>query len=321
LKSITIKEVRSKPASRAKTVAQLRERWSDPAEHKRWSKLAKEKSAEWHPALKAKRRHCDYCGKLYRHYNNGRSRFCSRKCEKAACTVTVHCRICKKAIQKERSVVKTRSTKSFFCSPKCYAKGVSWWMKRAHRRDPKLRHRMSYSQRRFHKAHPGFWQQLHKQHPELKGKISRGLKSYYSNHPEARVNVRKFLRSFLGKQNPSGIELMVRRFLRKQFPGQFRHTGQNYRSLVLQFVPDFVSKNKQILIFVDGCFYHNCPEHGNALSKKFVRHSVQERDSKLTKAGYKVVAVWEHELKSPDWQAKLKSRLDALLGSSIPTPA
>ena len=54
LQAITIKEVRSTLESRAKTVAQLNQRWSDPAERARYGAIIKAKPLEWHQRRLAK---------------------------------------------------------------------------------------------------------------------------------------------------------------------------------------------------------------------------------------------------------------------------
>jgi len=69
--------------------------------------------------------------------------------------------------------------------------------------------------------------------------------------------------------------------------------------------PDFVFRDKQILVFVDGCFWHNCPKHGHIpLSnivywrKKIERNMARDRQvtRTLKKEGWKVLRIWEHEL-------------------------
>lgn len=69
--------------------------------------------------------------------------------------------------------------------------------------------------------------------------------------------------------------------------------------------PDFVFRREKIAIFVDGCFWHGCPEHyrrpkGNRRfwDAKITRNI--ERDAVVTKAlrkaGWRVLHLWEHEL-------------------------
>jgi DNA mismatch endonuclease (patch repair protein) len=57
-------------------------------------------------------------------------------------------------------------------------------------------------------------------------------------------------------------------------------------------------------VFVDGCFWHRCPEHGTAprtnsdyWSQKLDRNVARDRNNNdaLTKAGWKVIRIWEHE--------------------------
>lgn len=59
--------------------------------------------------------------------------------------------------------------------------------------------------------------------------------------------------------------------------------------------PDLASSYAKVAVFVDGCYWHGCPDHGGG------RHaaSQQARDAqvnaKLAKAGWAVLRVWEHE--------------------------
>jgi DNA mismatch endonuclease (patch repair protein) len=68
--------------------------------------------------------------------------------------------------------------------------------------------------------------------------------------------------------------------------------------------PDIVFTRQKLAIFVDGCFWHGCPEHGRApkvndwyWGPKFAR--TRDRDGAnqhaLAKAGWRVIRVWEHE--------------------------
>jgi DNA mismatch endonuclease, patch repair protein len=67
---------------------------------------------------------------------------------------------------------------------------------------------------------------------------------------------------------------------------------------------DIVFPAVRLAVFVDGCFWHRCPEHGNQprantgyWSVKLHRNS--ERDKQVTReleaAGWSVIRVWEHE--------------------------
>lgn len=71
--------------------------------------------------------------------------------------------------------------------------------------------------------------------------------------------------------------------------------------------PDIVWKSERLAVFVDGCFWHGCPEHANPPKSnldywvpKLARNV--ERDREQTEAlialGWRVVRIWEHELKT-----------------------
>jgi len=85
--------------------------------------------------------------------------------------------------------------------------------------------------------------------------------------------------------------------------------------------PDFVFPTLKTALFVDGCFWHGCPKHAtqpktNAAfwRDKIAANRTRDRrvNSALRKRGWKVVRVWEHELRRRD-EAKLLSRLHRTL--------
>jgi len=68
--------------------------------------------------------------------------------------------------------------------------------------------------------------------------------------------------------------------------------------------PDIVFTRARVAVFVDGCFWHGCPEHGtqpqsNAeyWTPKLARNVArdQRNAAALGAAGWTVVRVWEHE--------------------------
>ena len=68
--------------------------------------------------------------------------------------------------------------------------------------------------------------------------------------------------------------------------------------------PDIAFTARRVAVFVDGCFWHCCPEHGSQPANntwywapKLVRNVERDRaaDSALAAAGWSVVRVWEHE--------------------------
>jgi DNA mismatch endonuclease, patch repair protein len=67
---------------------------------------------------------------------------------------------------------------------------------------------------------------------------------------------------------------------------------------------DLLFKKAMVAVFVDGCFWHGCPQHGtqpksNAAwwADKIAANVQRDRDTdqRLQKAGWEVVRVWEHE--------------------------
>ncbi|MEV6771068.1 very short patch repair endonuclease [Nocardia sp. NPDC051030] len=67
---------------------------------------------------------------------------------------------------------------------------------------------------------------------------------------------------------------------------------------------DIVFPRRKVAVYVDGCFWHSCPEHAtfpknNAefWSAKLAGNVARDRDTdeRLRAAGWTVVRVWEHE--------------------------
>jgi DNA mismatch endonuclease (patch repair protein) len=69
--------------------------------------------------------------------------------------------------------------------------------------------------------------------------------------------------------------------------------------------PDIIFSKARVAVFVDGCFWHQCPHHktdprtnSGYWSAKLDRNVARDRrnDAALEAAGWLVVRVWEHEL-------------------------
>lgn len=82
--------------------------------------------------------------------------------------------------------------------------------------------------------------------------------------------------------------------------------------------PDFVFRREKVVLFVDGCFWHGCPQHYVApvSSAAFWRKKIErnrQRDLEVTRElrrrGWRVMRVWEHELKRPDSLVQVIGRL------------
>ena len=68
--------------------------------------------------------------------------------------------------------------------------------------------------------------------------------------------------------------------------------------------PDLAFAGPKVAVFVDGCFWHSCPVHGNTpgTNRDYWEPKLRrncERDRQVTEAlmadGWVVVRVWEHE--------------------------
>lgn len=102
----------------------------------------------------------------------------------------------------------------------------------------------------------------------------------------------------------SGPELRLRRILHAR--------GLRYRThrRGLPGTPDLVFSRARIAVFVDGCFWHSCPEHGtmpkaNAdwWGRKLEGNVQRDRrvDGELEEMGWLPIRVWEHQ--DPDLAA------------------
>jgi DNA mismatch endonuclease (patch repair protein) len=68
--------------------------------------------------------------------------------------------------------------------------------------------------------------------------------------------------------------------------------------------PDIVFTRARVAVFVDGCYWHGCPEHGRRVGginqeywgPKIARNVERDRihDAALAAEGWMVVRVWEH---------------------------
>ena len=73
--------------------------------------------------------------------------------------------------------------------------------------------------------------------------------------------------------------------------------------------PDISNKRKKLAVFVDGCFWHGCPECYSEpkTNVNFWRAKVRKNQTRreavredLERMGFRVVEIWEHEAENPD---------------------
>jgi DNA mismatch endonuclease, patch repair protein len=82
---------------------------------------------------------------------------------------------------------------------------------------------------------------------------------------------------------------------------------------------DIVFTRARVAVFVDGCFWHGCPEHGSwpKQNADWWREKIEanqrrdrDTDARLKAAGWTVVRVWEHDdpTRAADWIAEIVRR-------------
>lgn len=93
--------------------------------------------------------------------------------------------------------------------------------------------------------------------------------------------------------------------------------GYRYRiKNSLKGKPDLVFHSKKVAIFIDGCFWHKCPDHYKApksnmefwddkISANVIRD--KEVTEMLESEGWTVIRIWEHQVKQ-----ELRATLDIL---------
>jgi DNA mismatch endonuclease (patch repair protein) len=68
---------------------------------------------------------------------------------------------------------------------------------------------------------------------------------------------------------------------------------------------DMTFPARRVVVFVDGCFWHGCPQHGTLpkrngawWSAKLLRNIARDRETNehMQALGWRVVRVWEHEI-------------------------
>jgi DNA mismatch endonuclease (patch repair protein) len=92
---------------------------------------------------------------------------------------------------------------------------------------------------------------------------------------------------------------LVKLFRESRITGWRRH-------LSLPGKPDFTFRKQRVVVFVDGCFWHGCKKHlrmpetnRDYWQKKISRNTIRDRiaTKELRELGWKVLRVWEHELR------------------------
>ena len=82
--------------------------------------------------------------------------------------------------------------------------------------------------------------------------------------------------------------------------------------------PDVVFGRQRVAVFMDGCFWHRCPEHGTMPATnhtywlaKFQTNIARDarNNAALKDEGWRVIRIWEHEVLDPDLAQHAVSRV------------
>ena len=96
-------------------------------------------------------------------------------------------------------------------------------------------------------------------------------------------------------------ELSVRRILHA---AGFRYRVSYRPEPALRRTADIVFTKQRVAVFIDGCYWHACPEHGTVArsnasywSAKLKRNVARDADTtaRLEQTGWTVLRFWEHE--------------------------
>ena len=114
----------------------------------------------------------------------------------------------------------------------------------------------------------------------------------------------------------TGPELRVRQFI---YSAGFRGYRLNYRKVLGR--PDICFTKWKVAIFINGCFWHRCPncklplpKHNQAFwTKKFNANVMRDEEKSriLAGEGWKVIVLWECTLvKHNDWESSLMEQIN-----------
>lgn len=83
--------------------------------------------------------------------------------------------------------------------------------------------------------------------------------------------------------------------------------GFEYQPVGVFGHPDFAHREQMVALFLDGCFFHGCPDHyvqpgDNAVfwADKVMGNRKRDQAARLLleDAGWRVIRVWEHDLEA-----------------------
>ncbi|MDB6037227.1 MAG: mismatch repair protein Vsr [Verrucomicrobiales bacterium] len=117
------------------------------------------------------------------------------------------------------------------------------------------------------------------------------------------VAKRSSVMSAIRSKGNRDTEICVRNIFRKHRVSGWR------RQFPLAGKPDFAFPRHRLALFIDGCFWHGCPRHGRTPGSnqeywisKLARNRQRDLEvvKELRKSGWKVLRIWEHDLRHPE---------------------
>jgi DNA mismatch endonuclease (patch repair protein) len=127
--------------------------------------------------------------------------------------------------------------------------------------------------------------------------ISPRVQQPYPN--PSSVSVTAVMRA--NRKTDTAPELRLRRELHRRGLRFRKHLRIQAGEMAVR--PDVVFSRQRVAVFIDGCFWHGCPQHGTSpksnagyWTDKLARNQARDRATgeALTEAGWTVIRIWEH---------------------------
>jgi G:T-mismatch repair DNA endonuclease (very short patch repair protein) len=246
---------------------------------------------------------CLVCGREFRVkpsvVTRGHGKFCSKKCEAEyrKKRVKLICEQCGKEYEVWESVLK--QSKSRFCSKKCFEeyrkseKGKVELLKisRSIWQNPENRRKVSESMKIVwqNPTYREKWMESRKakwENPEYRKKRSEETKILWQNFEFREKCIRRVMEAL--KIKPNGLERAFCDLLQSYFTNEWSYVGGG-KVFIGGFVPDFMHKEEKWIIEVNGDYWHSFSE---------AKEKDRRKRETYEKYGYKVLEVWESEIRS-----------------------
>lgn len=164
---------------------------------------------------------------------------------------------------------------------------------------PESRAKQAASLKELHKNSPEYHKQaisaIHNE--KSRAKQAQSMKEHHKEHPEHL----KALWNGQGK-HPNNEEKRILPILKKlgfDFVGDGKFRVGNK-------CPDFINKEKRLIIEYNGCYYHGCNK-GCRTNREY--EDPTERIKLFETLGYRTLVIWTHEMNEVKWQPERVSEI------------